>query len=45
MSTPSLPTLDDVFLKLTGHVIRDTDADKLAATRMHAAMFRGGGRR
>jgi ABC-2 type transport system ATP-binding protein len=36
------PTLEDVFLKLTGHVIRDTEADPLAMTRMHTQMWRGG---
>jgi ABC-2 type transport system ATP-binding protein len=38
------PTLDDVFLKLTGHVIRDQDADPLAMTRTLTRMW-GGGRR
>ena len=38
------PTLEDVFLKLTGHVIRDTEADPLAMTRMHTRMWGGGGR-
>ena len=39
------PTLDDVFLKLTGHVIRDADADPLALMRMHGQMWTGRGRR
>ena len=38
------PTLDDVFLKLTGHVIRDQEADPLAMTRIHTRLWRGGGR-
>ena len=28
------PTLDDVFLKLTGHVIRDQEADSRAQMRV-----------
>jgi ABC-2 type transport system ATP-binding protein len=39
------PTLDDVFLKLTGHVIRDAEADPLSFMRMHGRLWRGGGRR
>ena len=39
------PTLDDVFLKLTGHVIRDQEADPLAIARMHGRLWRGGARR
>jgi ABC-2 type transport system ATP-binding protein len=37
------PTLDDVFLKLTGHVIREDEADPLAFMRMNRRMW--GGRR
>ncbi len=39
------PTLDDVFLKLTGHVIREGEADPLAFMRTHGRLWRGGGRR
>jgi ABC-2 type transport system ATP-binding protein len=39
------PTLDDVFMKLTGHVIREDEADPLALMRMHGRLWRGGGRR
>ena len=39
------PTLDDVFMKLTGHVIREDEADPLAFMRTHSRMWRGGGRR
>jgi ABC-2 type transport system ATP-binding protein len=39
------PTLDDVFMKLTGHVIRDAEADPLSFMRMHGRLWRGGGRR
>ncbi len=39
------PTLDDVFLKLTGHVIREDEADPLAMLRMRGRMWGGGGRR
>jgi len=35
------PTLDDVFLRLTGHAIRDQEADPMA---MHRMMGRRGGR-
>ncbi len=37
------PTLDDVFLKLTGHGIREDEADPLAFMRMNRRMW--GGRR
>ncbi len=33
------PTLDDVFLKLTGRAIREDEADPLAAMRLHARLF------
>jgi ABC-2 type transport system ATP-binding protein len=39
------PTLDDVFLKLTGHVIREDEADPLALMRMHGRLWTGGRRR
>jgi len=39
------PTLDDVFLKLTGHVIREEQADPLALMRLQGRLWRGGGRR
>jgi ABC-2 type transport system ATP-binding protein len=39
------PTLDDVFMKLTGHVIREDEADPLSVMRMHGRLWRGGGRR
>jgi ABC-2 type transport system ATP-binding protein len=39
------PTLDDVFLKLTGHVIRESEADPLADLRMQGRLWGGGGRR
>lgn len=35
------PTMDDVFLKLTGHAIRDQEADRMATARM--MINRGGG--
>ena len=38
------PTLDDVFLKLTGRAIREGDADPLAIMRLHGRLW-GGGRR
>jgi len=38
------PTLDDVFIKLTGRDMREAEADPLAFMRMHARMV-GGGRR
>ncbi len=37
------PTLDDVFMKLTGHVIRENEADPLSMMRMRGRMW--GGRR
>jgi ABC-2 type transport system ATP-binding protein len=39
----SRPTLEDVFVKLTGHAIRHQEADSLQAMRMGARMW--GGRR
>ena len=39
------PTLDDVFLKLTGHAIREEQADPLALMRLQGRLWRGGGRR
>jgi len=36
------PTLDDVFLKLTGRVIREAEADPLALMRLHGRLWRGG---
>jgi ABC-2 type transport system ATP-binding protein len=38
------PTLDDVFLKLTGRAIREGDADPLAMMRLHGRLW-GRGRR
>ena len=38
------PTLDDVFLQLTGRAIRDEEASGLDQMRMHARAW-GGGRR
>jgi ABC-2 type transport system ATP-binding protein len=38
------PTLDDVFLKLTGRVIREGEADPLALMRLHGRLWRGGRR-
>jgi ABC-2 type transport system ATP-binding protein len=38
------PSLDDVFLKLTGHAIRDESGDPGAQMRMMMRRFRGGGR-
>ncbi len=38
------PTLDDVFLKLTGRAIREGDADPLTFMRLHGRLW-GGGRR
>jgi ABC-2 type transport system ATP-binding protein len=38
------PTLDDVFLKLTGRAIRDEEASGMDAMRIHARAW-GGGRR
>jgi ABC-2 type transport system ATP-binding protein len=44
--TLSRPSLDDVFLKLTGHAIRDEGAGQMDQMRAMAAMWtrRGGGR-
>jgi ABC-2 type transport system ATP-binding protein len=39
------PSLDDVFLKLTGHAIREEGASELATMRNFGRMFGGGGRR
>jgi ABC-2 type transport system ATP-binding protein len=38
------PSLDDVFLKLTGHAIRDESADPMAQLRAVAQRFQGGRR-
>ncbi|HEY8394330.1 MAG TPA: ATP-binding cassette domain-containing protein [Thermaerobacter sp.] len=38
------PTLDDVFLKLTGHAIRDEQAGDMDRMRLAARMWRGRGR-
>jgi ABC-2 type transport system ATP-binding protein len=38
------PTLDDVFLKLTGRAIREGEADPLALMRLHGRLWRGGRR-
>jgi ABC-2 type transport system ATP-binding protein len=38
------PTLDDVFLKLTGRAIREGEADPLARMRLHGRLWRGGRR-
>jgi ABC-2 type transport system ATP-binding protein len=38
------PTLDDVFLKLTGRAIREGNADPLTMMRLHGRLW-GGGRR
>jgi ABC-2 type transport system ATP-binding protein len=38
------PTLDDVFLKLTGRAMREAEADPLAVMRLHGRLW-GGGRR
>lgn len=38
------PTLDDVFLKLTGRAIREEEADPLTFMRLHGRLW-GGGRR
>jgi ABC-2 type transport system ATP-binding protein len=38
------PTLDDVFLKLTGRAIREGEADPLAVMRLHGRLWRGGRR-
>ena len=43
--TSRRPTLDDVFLKLTGRAIREAEADPLSDMRLHHQMFsRGSGR-
>ena len=41
----SRPSLDDVFLKLTGHAIREEGASQLTQMRQMGRMFMGGGRR
>jgi len=38
------PTLDDVFLKLTGQAIREEEGDPLAWMRLHGRLWRGGRR-
>jgi ABC-2 type transport system ATP-binding protein len=38
------PTLDDVFLKLTGRAIRDAEADPLTFMRLHGRLWGRGGR-
>jgi ABC-2 type transport system ATP-binding protein len=38
------PTLDDVFLKLTGRAMREAEADPLAAMRLRGRLWRGGRR-
>ena len=38
------PTLDDVFIKLTGRAIRDAEADSLARLRLQGRLWRGGRR-
>jgi len=38
------PTLDDVFLKLTGRAIRDAEADPLSFMRLHGRLWGRGGR-
>jgi ABC-2 type transport system ATP-binding protein len=43
--TLSRPSLDDVFLKLTGHAIRDEQVDGKDQMRAMVAMWRRGGRR
>ncbi len=40
----SRPTLDDVFIKLTGHAIRDQDASSVDVLRSRARMWAGGRR-
>jgi hypothetical protein len=40
----SRPTLEDVFIKLTGHAIRASDADPAHDLRVQARMWRGRGR-
>jgi ABC-2 type transport system ATP-binding protein len=41
----SRPTLEDVFIKLTGHAIRASEADANQPMRQMARMWSGGGRR
>jgi ABC-2 type transport system ATP-binding protein len=43
--TLSRPSLDDVFIKLTGHAIRDENAGQLDQFRNMAQVWRGGRRR
>jgi ABC-2 type transport system ATP-binding protein len=38
------PTLDDVFLKLTGRAMREAEADPLAVMRLRGRLWRGGRR-
>jgi ABC-2 type transport system ATP-binding protein len=38
------PTLDDVFIRLTGRAIRDAEADSLAGLRLRGRLWRGGRR-
>jgi ABC-2 type transport system ATP-binding protein len=38
------PTLDDVFLKLTGRAMREAEADPLAGMRLRGRLWRGGRR-
>jgi ABC-2 type transport system ATP-binding protein len=38
------PTLDDVFIKLTGRAIRDAEADSLGRLRLQGRLWRGGRR-
>jgi ABC-2 type transport system ATP-binding protein len=38
------PTLDDVFLKVTGRAIREGEADPLSMMRLHGRLWRGGRR-
>ena len=40
----SRPTLEDVFIKLTGHAIRASEADSTQPLRQMARMWRGAGR-
>ncbi len=39
------PTLDDVFLKLTGRAIREAEGDPLSLMRLHGQLWRGGRQR
>jgi ABC-2 type transport system ATP-binding protein len=41
----SRPTLDDVFIKVTGHAIRDQDATNVDALRAMGRLWSGGARR